>query len=342
MLDIVLALQWVRDNIAQFGGDPANVTLFGQSGGGYKISTLMAMPSAQQLFHKAIIQSGSALRVDSAQEADALASKCLLQLSASPDRIDDLIDLPADQVITTLQTMKPDPFFSFAPVVDGRSLRRQPFTPDAPVATADVPMLIGTNLNETTSLNGDFDPSSFSLDAAESRSRLKNLLRLEDGSKLDALIAAYQKERPNATPSEIYFAVTTDADFRLDAITQAERKVSQHAAPAFMYLFEWPLPMEGGKFKAAHGAEIPFVFDNLDEAPSWDVVRNEINQRLADRVSGAWASFARTGNPNHARLPHWPAYDLRTRATMIFNDECRVVGDPGATERLALGTLRGS
>ena len=194
MLDIVLALQWVRDNIAQFGGAPANVTLFGQSGGGYKISTLMAMPSAHQLFHKAIIQSGSALRVDSAQEADALASKCLLQLSASPDRIDDLIDLPADQVITTLQTMKPDPFFSFAPVVDGRSLRRQPFAPDAPVATADVPMLIGTDLNETTSLNGDFDPSSFSLNAAELRSRLKSLLRLEDGSKLDRLIAAYQKD----------------------------------------------------------------------------------------------------------------------------------------------------
>jgi para-nitrobenzyl esterase len=109
---------------------------------------------------------------------------------------------------------------------------RQPFTPDAPGTTSDVPMLIGTTLNETTSLNGDFDPSSFSLDSAESRSRLKTLLRVQDGSKLDALIAAYQKERPNATPSEIYFAVTTDADFRLDAITQAERKVAQHAAPA--------------------------------------------------------------------------------------------------------------
>jgi para-nitrobenzyl esterase len=241
-----------------------------------------------------------------------------------------------------LQKMKPDPFFSFAPVVDGRSLPRQPFTPDAPVGTADVPMLIGTNLNETTSLNGDFDPSSFSLDAAELRSRLKNLLRLEDGSRLDALIATYQKERPNSTPSEIYFAVTTDADFRLDAITQAERKVAQHAAPAFMYLFEWPLSMEGGKFKAAHGAEIPFVFDNLDKAPSWGVIRNEINQRFADKVSGAWAAFARTGNPNHAGLPHWPTYDQRTRATMILNDECRVVGDPGAAERLALSTILGS
>ena len=192
MLDIVLALQWVCDNIAQFGGDPANVTLFGQSGGGYKISALMAMPSAQKLFHKAIIQSGSALRVDSAQEADALASKCLSQLSVSPDRIDDLIDLPADHVITTLQKMKPNPFFSFAPVVDGRSLPRQPFTPDAPVATANVPMLIGTNLNETTSLNGDFDPSSFSLDEAALRNRLKSSLHLNDESSLDALIATYQ------------------------------------------------------------------------------------------------------------------------------------------------------
>ena len=340
MLDIVLALQWVRDNIAQFGGDPANVTLFGQSGGGYKISTLMAMPSAQQLFHKAIIQSGSALRVDSAQEADALASKCLSQLSVSPDRIDDLIDLPADHVITTLQKMKPDPFFSFAPVVDGRSLPRQPFTPDAPVATANVPMLIGTNLNETTSLNGDFDPSSFSLDDAALRNRLKSSLHLNDESSLDALIATYQTTRPRSTPSDIYFAVTTDVDFRIDAIAQAERKVSQRSAPVYMYRFDWPLPIEGGRFKAAHGAEIPFVFDNPDKAPNWGLTRNEILQRFADKVSGAWAAFARTGNPNHASLPHWPVYDPGARATMLLNVECHVENDPGKAERVALTSLK--
>lgn len=342
MLDIVLALEWARDNIAEFGGDPANVTLFGQSGGGYKIGTLMAMPSAQRLFHKAIIQSGSVLRVDSAQEADALASKCLAQLRVSPDRIDDLANLSAEQIIVQLQKMTPDPFFAFSPVVDYRSLPRQPFDPDAPAEAAGVPMLIGTNSLETTSLNGDFDPTSFSLDAAGLRSRLKSFLHLDDQSRLDALIATYQTARPNSTPSDIYFAVTTDADFRMDAIAQAERKVAQHASPAYMYRFDWPLPMDGGRFKAAHGAEIPFVFDNLDKAPNWGVTRSESLQRLADKVSGAWADFARTGNPNHAGLPHWPAYDPGTRATMVLNDECRVENDPEKTERMALSSLRQS
>jgi para-nitrobenzyl esterase len=342
MLDIVLALQWVRDNIAQFGGDPANVTLFGQSGGGYKISTLMAMPSAQQLFHKAIIQSGSALRVDSAQEADALASKCLAQLRVSPDRIYDLVNLSAEHIIAELQKMVPNPFFQFSSVVDYRSLPRQPFDPDAPAEAAGVPMLIGTNSLETTSLNGDFDPTSFSLDAAALRSRLKSSLQLDDESRLDALIATYQTTRPGSTPSDIYFAVTTDADFRMDAIAQTERKVAQHAAPAYMYRFDWPLPMEGGRFKAAHGAEIPFVFDNLDKAPNWGVMRSESLQRLTDKVSGAWAAFARTGNPNHAGLSHWPAYEPGTRATMVLNDECRVENDPGKAERVALSSLRRS
>jgi len=342
MLDIVLALQWIRDNIAEFGGDPANVTLFGQSGGGYKIGTLMAMPSAQRLFHKAIIQSGSVLRVDSAQEADALASKCLAQLCVSPDRIDDLVNLSAEQIIADLQKMTPDPFFQFSPVVDNRSLPRQPFDPDTPADAAGVPMLIGTNSLETTSLNGDFDPTSFSLDAAGLKSRLMSSLHLDDPSRLDALIATYQTARPNSTPSDIYFAVTTDADFRMDAIAQAERKVAQHAAPACMYRFDWPLPMDGGRFKAAHGAEIPFVFDNLDKAPNWGVTRSESLQRLADKVSGAWAAFARTGNPNHAGLPHWPAYDPGTRPTMVLNDECRVENDPGKAERVALSSLRQS
>jgi para-nitrobenzyl esterase len=342
MLDIVLALQWIRDNIAQFGGDPANVTLFGQSGGGYKIGTLMAMPSARQLFHKAIIQSGSVLRVDSAQDADALASKCLAQLRVSPDRIDDLASLSAEEIIAALQKMKPEPFFAFSPVVDDHSLPRQPFDPDAPAETAGVPMLIGTNSLETTSLNGDFDPTSFSLDATAMRSRLKGLLHLDDQSRLDALIATYEAARPGSTPSDIYFAVTTDVDFRMDAIAQAERKVAQRTAPAYMYRFDWPLPMDGGRFKAAHGAEIPFVFDNLDKAPNWGITRNERLQRLADKVSGAWAAFARTGNSNHAGLPHWPAYDPGSRATMILNDECHVENDPGKAERTALSSLRQS
>src|SRR5579871_1937650 len=342
MLDVVLALQWVRDNIAGFGGDPDNVTLFGQSGGGGKVNTLMAMPSASNLFQKAVVQSGSELRVDTGEDANALAAKCLSHLQITPERIDDLIGLPADRIIAALQKMVPDPFFQFAPVVDGRSLPRQPFDPDAPGGTEKVPMLIGTTSDETTSLNGDYDPETFSLDAAGLRTKLKSFLRVDDGSKLEVLIAAYQKQRPNSTPSDIYFAVTTAADFRVDAITQAARKFAQHSAPTYMYLFDWPLPIEGGRRKAAHGAEIPFVFDNPDKAATWGVEKNERTQRLADEVSGAWVAFARTGNPNHSGLPKWPAYDPKTRATMIFNEECRVEDDLGRAERLAMARFRES
>ena len=135
--------------------------------------------------------------------------------------------------------------------------------------------------------------------------------------------------------------MTTDVDFRIDAIAQAERKVSQRSAPVYMYRFDWPLPIEGGRFKAAHGAEIPFVFDNLDKAPNWGLTRNEILQRLAGRQGErSMGCFRATGNPNHASLPHWPVYDPVARAIMLLNVECHVENDPGKAERVALSSLK--
>ena len=148
----------------------------------------------------------------------------------------------------------------------------------------------------------------------------------------------YRKNRPDATPSDVYFAVATDLMYRMGAIAQAERKAAQRVAPAYMYMFAWPLSARGGTLRAGHGAELPFVFDNLGKATGF-VDNGASAQRLADKVSGAWVAFARTGNPNYASLPHWPTYDAATRATMIFNDECRVVNDPGKKERLAMFTL---
>jgi para-nitrobenzyl esterase len=162
--------------------------------------------------------------------------------------------------------------------------------------------------------------------------------QLADDSKLDSLIAAYRKSRPHATPSDIFFAITTDRMTRMDAITQAERKAAQHAAPVYMYLFEWHTPVLGGKLKATHGIEVAFVFDNVDKVPRW-IGQGTGLQALADKVSSTWVEFARTGNPNHAALPHWPDYETITRATMIFNDECKVVNDPGKDERLATASM---
>jgi para-nitrobenzyl esterase len=337
MLDIILALQWVHDNIAQFGGDPANVTIFGESGGGGKISALMAMPPAKGLFHKAIVESYSALQMRTRENADQVTRQFLEQLHIAPSRVDDLVMAPVSQIIAAVHAM-PGRFLKFMPVVDGRSLPRHPFDPDAPAITADVPMLIGTNADETTVLRGLDSPELFSLNEEEMKAKLKAYLHLTDESKLDGLVTAYRKARPKASPSDIYFAVTTDAAFRMDAITQAERKAAQHAAPAYMYLFAWPSPVMDGKLKAGHVLEVPFVFDNIDKVPEGIGTGPDL-QPLADKISSTWVAFARSGNPNHSGLPHWPAYDINTRATMILDKECRVVNDPGKEERLAMSSL---
>jgi len=337
MLDIILALQWVHDNIAQFGGDPANVTIFGQSGGGGKVSALMAMPPAKGLFHKAIVESYSALQMRTRENADQTTRKFLEQLHIAPSRVDDLVTAPMSQIIAAVHAM-PGRSLKFMPVVDGRSLPRHPFDPGAPAITADVPMLIGTNADETTVLWGLDSPELFSLNEEEMQAKLKAFLQLTDESRLDGLITAYRKTRPKASPSDIYFAVTTDAAFRMDAITQAERKAAQHAAPAYMYLFAWPSPVMDGKLKAGHIFEVPFVFDNIDKVPGWIGTGPDL-QPLADKISSTWVAFARSGNPNHPGLPHWPAYDINTRATMILDKECRVANDPGKEERLAMSSL---
>jgi len=338
MLDCVLALEWVRDNIAHFGGDPTNVTIFGESGGGGKVSVLMAMPPAKGLFHKAIVESGSTLRVSTHEEADAAARKFLAQLKIAPDRVDDLASVPMTNMLDALREMTGPNSIRLGPVVDGRSLPRQPFDPDAPAQSANVPMLIGTNGTESTALLGIADASLFSLNDADMRTKLKSYLHLTDDAHLDSLLAVYEKDRPNATPSDIYFAVTTDRMMRMNAITQAERKAAQGAAPAYMYIFDWRSPVLGGKLRSPHGIELAFVFDNTDKTTGMNGTGADLAP-LAEKVSSAWAAFARTGNPSTPSLPHWPAYDAKSRATMIFNDECKVVDDPGRDERLAISAL---
>jgi para-nitrobenzyl esterase len=339
MLDLVLALRWIRDNIAQFGGDPGNVTIFGQSGGGGKVGALMAMPAAKGLFHKAIVESGSELRVNTSQEADKAARKFLAHLGLTPGRLNELVDMPMEQVVAQMHSMTdPDPMDAFGPVVDGRSLPRQPFDPDAPAVSINVPMIIGTTGTEMTNLLGHAHPELFSLSEAQMRSRLKSMHGLADESTLNAVIGAYRKDLPTATPSDIYFAVATDQFVRMDAIHQAERKATQGGAPAYMYLFSWRTPVWGGKLRSPHGIEIPFVFENLGEAK--DRIGTGADLRsLADEVSGAWVAFARTGNPNHSGIPRWPAYTAKDRATMIFDDRCKVVNDPQKNVRLLLGPL---
>ena len=336
MLDAVLALQWVRDNIANFGGDLRNVTIFGQSGGGAKVSLLMAMPAAKGLFHKAIVESGSALRATPAAVATASAQKILDHLGLSANQVDRLQQLPMDQLLTAVHELSATGPLPLSPVVDGRALPSNPFDPTAPQISADIPMLIGTNFTETTLLIGGRDPGTFSLDDASLHARLKALYKLGDG-EVAALIKTYRDDQPDASPSLLFFTITSDRQMRMNAITQAERKLALGAAPAYMYYFKWQTPVLGGRLHTPHDTEMLFVFDNVALAPTFIGTGADL-QPLADKVSGAWTSFARTGNPSQKSLP-WPAYNTSDRPTMVFDDQCKIVNDPGKQERLALMKL---
>jgi para-nitrobenzyl esterase len=333
LLDIVAVLEWVRDNVVHFGGNPGNVTLFGQSGGGLKISTLLAMPPAKGLFHKAIIESGSLLKGIHREDANKTTERILAKLNLQSNQVDELQKLPVDRLLSVIDTRGTPPGsapINLAPVVDGRALPSDPFDPMAPEVSAGVPLIIGTVNTEGTFFTPPDSPL-FSLDEAGMRMRLAQRF----GDSTDKLIDLYRKETPNATPSQIYFMISA---FPAAAITQAERKVAQGKAPVYMYLFVWETPVEGGKRHSPHTVELPFVFNNVLEQPE-EVGNGPELQPLADKVSGAWTAFARTGNPVAAGAPKWLPYTANERATMIINNEWKLVNDPRHDARLIMNSL---
>jgi para-nitrobenzyl esterase len=333
LLDIVAVLEWVRDNISRFGGNPGNVTMFGQSGGGLKISTLLAMPPAKGLFHRAIIESGSALKGIHREEASKTTQRILAKLGLQPNQVDELQKLPVDRLLAAIDnrgSAPGTPPFNIAPVVDGRALPRDPFDPAAPDISADVPLIIGSVNTEGTFFTPPDSPL-FSLDESSMRTRLASRF----GEATDTLIDLYRKEMPNASPSEIYFLINA---FPTAAITQAERKVAQAKAPVFMYLFTWETPVEGGRRHSPHTIELPFVFNNVLEQPE-EVGNGPELQPLADKVSGAWSAFAHTGNPSTAGMPKWLAYTTNERATMMINNEWKLLNDPRHDARLIMNSL---
>ena len=336
MLDLVAGLEWVRDNIAQFGGDPGNVMIFGESGGGAKVCTLLAMPTAKGLYHRAAIQSGSWLRGIPREEATATARAVLAELSISAANIDELQKVPAQKLLT-LKTgaMVPLPprrgalRMGYSPVVDGRFLPQHPFDPVATPVSADVPLLVGCTRDEAT-LFYLRDESVFSLDEAGLRMRLLEMLEEPMAVRL---IDTYKKAQPDASPSQLFLRIASDRLARRDAIRLAERKFAQGKAPVYMYLFTWKSPALNGRLGAPHTVEIPFVFDNTD-VPAV-MTKSPTAKPLAEKTSDAWIAFARSANPNHAGLPNWPQYNTVQRATMVFDTVCNVVNDPGSAERKA-------
>jgi para-nitrobenzyl esterase len=338
MLDIVAALQWVRDNVARFGGDPANVTVFGQSGGGAKVSTLMAMPSAQGLFHKAIVQSGSQLRLASADAAAALAAAVLKELQAQGIGNEQLTQVPAARLVEIATAVKnklvsANPRASLSerlgwqPWLDGAIVTSHPFDPQAPALAAKVPMLIGTTLHEFSSSALMPDPRSLT------EQWLIAEVAKTYGDAATSIVAAFKRGHPGALPYELAAIIGATATFRSAAVRQAQLQATN--APAYLYWFAWKTPVLDGTPLAYHCAELAFAFDNIDRCANSTGGTPEARE-LAAKVSQAWIQFARTGDPNHAGLPRWPAVSAQTLPTMILDTRCEVKDDPDAAERKTL------
>ena len=317
-LDLVAALRWVRDNILRFGGDPGNVTIFGESGGGAKVSALLAMQSAKGLFHRAIVESGSPLSATTTDAATRSAKAALDTLGLTAEQLDQLHTMPLEKLRTAGG--------GSGAVMDGRSVPLQTWTPGAPATAAGIPMIIGNCKDESTLFSRQ-TPDLFSLDMSGLRERV-----VEGGvpaSAVDELIACYQRDYPSDSPSDIYFRISTDRGARMNAISQAERKVAQGSGAVYMYYFAWNTPIADGKMaiKAFHTAELPLAM-RLTRYPE--------TEPLSRQIAGAWAAFAKTGRPTHAALPDWPAYDITRRATMVFDLPSHVVNDPNRDERVAI------
>lgn len=335
MLDIVAALQWVRDNIETFGGDPHNVTIFGQSGGGYKVSYLLAMPAAKGLFHKAIIESGPGVHANTAEQAASLRQALLAELNVPDGDVAALRALPYQTLLDAAykaEARQPGGGFdkpTFSPVVDGRVLPTQPWDPKGPAASADVPIMIGTNKDEMTLFLASA-PWFGKLDEAGLLAQAKALF----GDKAMAVIAALKADFPDYSPSYLAANLLTYSRFFSGSVEIATLKAQQHRAPCYAYLLEWETPV-GPPLRSPHNLEIPLVFDNVDKARVF-LGEGPAPQVLAKQMSAAWLAFARKGDPNNALLPAWPAYDPEKRATMVFNITSRVVDDPYAATRRAV------
>ena len=329
MLDLVLALRWVRTNIVEFGGNPDLVTIFGHSGGGAKCATLMAMPAAAGLFHRVITQSGQQITASRTATATRHARQLLDALKLSPGQVNELKTMPMEQLVKVSRAPQ-----YLGPVKDGGALPRDPFEPDAPPQSAHVPMILGNTRGETRTLIGRGDPSIFELTWDTLQPKLEASSPFMGDLDRGEVIAMYRRLHPQYSPADVFFASTTDSRSWRGQVIEAERRAAQPGAAGhtWVYQLDWGTPIDGAKWGAHHGLDVPLVFDNAALVP--DRVGTGADAReLAGVMSDAIVAFARTGTPETRALREWPAYDLSRRPTMVFDRASKIVDDPRGAER---------
>lgn len=338
-LDLVMALKWVRDHAAEFGGNPNNITVYGQSGGGAKIATLMAMPAAKGLFHKAWTMSGQQVTAEGPRAATQRATRYLEALKLTPNDLDKLKTLPIE---TLLEANKVKDFsrvedrsLHFCPVFDSTVLPRHPFYPDASPVSANIPMIIGNTKEETRAFLGGI-PGVFEL-------KWEQLPKLIEESQFvdirsDIVIEAYRKLYPDYTPTEVFFAATTAGRSWRGAVIEAEERAKQNGAPTFVYQFDWQSPIKGGRYGACHTMDIPMVFDNTAYPGSLSG-DGESARKMADIMSSTMLAYAKTGDPNNAKIPDWTPFSIENRETMLFDVPSQMAYDPRGAERKLYSTV---
>ncbi|MEC3909344.1 carboxylesterase/lipase family protein [Sphingobium sp. CR2-8] len=329
-LDIVLALRWVRDNIAGFGGDPNRVMLFGQSGGGAKVVTLMAMPEARPLFHAAATMSGQHVTAAGPMHATTRARAWMAKAGA-PD-LATLMTLPVERLVEAMTMVDPlenKGEISFTSTLDHGVLPRHPFVPDAPREAAHIPLIVGNTRDETAlwieKMLRAGDTTWDNLPERYARETTKDMAP-------DHVIARYRALYPDRTPGQILLAATTAGRSWPGHLIQAEER-AKIGAPTWMYQLDFPCPEAGGLLGAFHTLDIPLVFDNVDARGSRTGVSADA-RRLAGQMADAFIALGRTGDPNGGGRPAWPHYDLTRRSTMIFDRRLRIEDDPRREERL--------
>ncbi|CAG2082560.1 carboxylesterase/lipase family protein [Xanthomonas euroxanthea] len=331
-LDLIQALQWVRQHAGEFGGDAGNVTVFGQSGGGAKIATLMAMPAARGLFHRAWTMSGQQVTVAGPRAATQRAQLLLDALKLAPGELARIRTLPVAQLLAAAQLRDPsrveNSALYFGPVLDARNVPVHPFWPTAPLQSARIPMVIGNTRDETRAFLGN-DAKNFALSWDELPARLESQQYVDLLPQV--VIAEYRRLYPQYSPSDVFFAATTAGRSWRGAVEEAEARARQ-GAPTWVYQLDWGSPLDGGKFGAFHTLDIPLVFDTIAQ-PGARTGDGANAQRMAAQMSQALLAFARSGNPNHRSLPHWTPYSLQRRETLLFDTPSRLEHDPRGGER---------